>query len=47
MALRIAGEVYDASVSTDKKTFTFTNVFIEKSGDFELNVDVIDEEKAS
>ena len=44
MTLDIAWEKYDAGVSADKKTFTFQNVFIEESGDFELSVDVIDEE---
>ena len=45
MTMTIAGESYDASVSSDKTTFTFKNVIIEESGDFELSVDVVDEEE--
>ena len=46
MTLTVAGESFDASVSrgTTKDTFTFKNVIIEKSGDLELTVDVVDEE---
>lgn len=47
MTLTIAGESYDASVSNNKRTFTFKNVIIEKSGDLELTVDVVDEESVT
>jgi hypothetical protein len=47
MSLKVAGQTYDASVSSGYTIFTFKNVFIEKSGNFELNVDILDEEKAS
>jgi hypothetical protein len=47
MSLTIAGETYDASVSSDKKTFTFKTVIIEKSGEFELTVDIVDDDKVT
>ena len=47
MTIKVAGETYDASVTSDKSKFTFKNVVIEKSGEFELNVDIVDEEDAS
>jgi hypothetical protein len=47
MTLLIDGEPFDASANANKTEFTFTNVFIDKSGEFELNVDVVDEEDAN
>ena len=48
MKLVIAWEEFDAKAE-DKNhgTFTFTNVNIEKSGDFELIVDIYDEDRVS
>jgi hypothetical protein len=48
MKLIIAGEEFDAKADSKAHTgFTFTNVNIEKSGDFELVVDIYDEEWTS
>lgn len=44
MHITVAGETYDATVSNNKTTFTFKNVVIEKSGKFEMTVDLVDEE---
>ena len=44
MHITVAGETYDATVLNNKTTFTFKNVVIEKSGKFEMSVDLVDEE---
>ena len=44
MTLTIAGESYDATVTDSKTKFTFNNVIIEKAGELELSVDVVDED---
>lgn len=44
MHITVAGETYDATVSNNKTTFTFKNVVIEKSGKFEMSVDLVDKE---
>jgi hypothetical protein len=46
MSLTIGGETYDAS-SKDNKNFTFKNVVIEKSGDLELTVSIVDEDRVT
>ena len=45
MSLSIAGETYDASVTSGKTIFTFKNVYIEESGDLELTVDIVDSDQ--
>jgi hypothetical protein len=48
MRLVIAGEEFDAKAdNSNHSSFTFTNVRIEKSGDFELVVDIYDEDRVA
>jgi hypothetical protein len=47
MRLVIAGDEFDGKANSDHTGFTFKSVNIEESGDFELVVDIYDEDRTS